>query len=653
MVWNLALFQKQNIWFNIFNNLFCSELLGNFLNYSQITDNNHNWGWKDNYFNYAKSPYAQFFTTLDNFFLSSFNNRLFFNLNNNKNSILLNSNKGSNISLQGKVNFFSVNDTIYCLNSYYFQSFSKLKKKTFKFSPKIKIYKKLKLKSIKLTSIKKIQKFYLKYKKLKKNYDFFKIKNYKEFFKNNYLSNLDINFVFFSSFVKTFTVYMHINQTKWKQYTYVFNKQFIHFFRKSYKKTKHKINKYKNVKTHRANIMNLIPNLKNLNSNFIGLKLFSNIFKLGSDLDNKKYTTNKKNRNKNPFKDNLNYKKQFNNFEEFDDLHDFFEFENNNYSTTNVDFNKNLQYNLNTNYFIKTNNLKNKQTKVINYVKNTYFYSLRKNVNSSKIVFDFIELVNIFNKILSKSIKHNLLNNIVSGENFDEIITNIISYTPNKNLINLIMSCNSKLVGKALHFSLLGAKYNNLIDLNNLTSGQNNDLKELLTNFKLLNLFVNDLTYLQKQQIKLILLDFDFDNLKNVNELEYIVSNKNTVIYLFLEYYDLNEIVDDIENNEVNEIDTNVENDEIDEIHQNVKDDDVTEVNEDYQNTENGDSSETINITKTFIAAEKINFLDYYENVTKKRDRKSTKLFLDLELKKFSKKKWKKNWKKYPFYLIV
>ena len=64
----------------------------------------------------------------DNIYLSKLCSRFSYIKLLRDNTILKNTNNGTNCNTQGKVNFFNVNNNIYCLNTYYFQNFLKLKK---------------------------------------------------------------------------------------------------------------------------------------------------------------------------------------------------------------------------------------------------------------------------------------------------------------------------------------------------------------------------------------------------------------------------------------------------------------------------------------------------------------------------------------------
>jgi len=155
--------------------------------------------------------------------ISIFSNRIS-KISCSKDSILKNTNNGSNYSVQGKVNFFSVNDIIYCLNGYYFQNFIKLKKK----SKDKKNSKKPNLQINKFVgNIKKYQKIsknIKKYQKISKNINFLKIKSYKAAVKDQYLLSLAFNFLFYNSYFYEMYDYIHNKLKKPENYLFLYKK---------------------------------------------------------------------------------------------------------------------------------------------------------------------------------------------------------------------------------------------------------------------------------------------------------------------------------------------------------------------------------------------------------------------------------------------
>ena len=181
-------------------------MLADFLNFSNLNDKSV-WVWNDNYFTYFKNVSNYDISLEGDYYFSNFYYRFYYLFNLGKNSMLINTNNYSNTAMQGKVNFFDVNNNIYCLNSFYLQNFYKILNKkssqTKKFLKK-KIKKNYSLSFVyKLHPLKK-QKLFLKNvflyfnKRIKavKIYDFFKIKNYKITIKVLYLMNYDETYIF-------------------------------------------------------------------------------------------------------------------------------------------------------------------------------------------------------------------------------------------------------------------------------------------------------------------------------------------------------------------------------------------------------------------------------------------------------------------------
>ena len=90
------------------------------------------WFWKEFFFSYNEFIFKKQELYENNYYFTKFNHRFFYMHNFKKNSMLLNSNNASNIAIQGKINFFDLNDNVYCLNSYYLQNFDKIKQTIYK-----------------------------------------------------------------------------------------------------------------------------------------------------------------------------------------------------------------------------------------------------------------------------------------------------------------------------------------------------------------------------------------------------------------------------------------------------------------------------------------------------------------------------------------
>jgi len=184
--------------------------------------------------------------------------RFFFILNNPGNRTLLqNTNNWSNDSIQGKLNFFDVNNNLYCLNSYYLQNFTRIKK------PKIK-----KIKTIFIHSRNNLYKASKIVLKTLKNKIKFKIKIYKNVIKSNYFLDADISFVFkyliFSNLMKN-TKFKDINTTIYKPFNLFLNK--------------HKLIQHINLNNYLKYSSNLFYFFKELNSDFFLEVLYINVTK--------------------------------------------------------------------------------------------------------------------------------------------------------------------------------------------------------------------------------------------------------------------------------------------------------------------------------------------------------------------------------------
>jgi len=240
MVWNSSIFQKNNKWFYLFNTQISSYLLNSFLYFSYNTSQ-FNWYWRDTFISYLTnitkcvnntSPLTVRFSSILN--------------NPNKRQILSNTNNWSNTSIQGKLNFFDVNNNLYCLNTYYLQNFTKFKKLKFN---------KTKIKFLhKYNTLYQTSKIITKIlqKKIK-----FKIKKYKTSIKLNYFLNFNITFIF-----KSFKFNMLLKNLNFKKINTVLPVYFKFFLKKN------KLKQYFNLNNYLQYSSNLFCFFEDLNSNF-------------------------------------------------------------------------------------------------------------------------------------------------------------------------------------------------------------------------------------------------------------------------------------------------------------------------------------------------------------------------------------------------
>lgn len=134
--------------------------------------------------------YTIYNTNTESYYYSVLYNRFFHMLSLKKNLVLDNTNNVSNISVQGKINFFDLNNNLYCLNAYYLQNFYKIKQKKNKKNKKKSVVKYLKKKKSNQVSV------YLKLKSLSRVFKYLKIKNHKNFVKSQYVDFYLNNFIF-------------------------------------------------------------------------------------------------------------------------------------------------------------------------------------------------------------------------------------------------------------------------------------------------------------------------------------------------------------------------------------------------------------------------------------------------------------------------
>lgn len=240
MVWNTSIFEKKNKWFYIFNVQISNFLLNSFLHFS-LNDSKLNWFWRDKFINNFNNlnKYITEFSTL--------NIRFFLILSNpNKRKLLSNTNNWSNSPIQGKLNFFDLNNNLYCLHAYYLQNFFKIKKR--------------KIKTKKFSTLKFNFKNLYKYSKpvvkILKNKIKFKIKTYKNSVKSNYF--LNINNVFIFKYLKFNMLLKNINLKN--KNTKMFNISF-NFFKKD-------VVQYLNFDNYLKYTANLFYFFEDLNSNF-------------------------------------------------------------------------------------------------------------------------------------------------------------------------------------------------------------------------------------------------------------------------------------------------------------------------------------------------------------------------------------------------
>jgi hypothetical protein len=174
----------------------------------------------------------------DSLYISQLQKRFYYLKNCGIKGILKNTNYGSNASVQGKVNFFNVNNTIYCINAYYLQNFIKIKKKNKKEHFKKKKKKYVSYRSLilfcKPKRIKYIYKFYTKVKQFRKRFDNFKIKNYKLSIKYNYYSNENLNYVFSNPAHYSSTVFLFNTYRSYNHYKTFYSRFYFYIKKKTY-----------------------------------------------------------------------------------------------------------------------------------------------------------------------------------------------------------------------------------------------------------------------------------------------------------------------------------------------------------------------------------------------------------------------------------
>jgi len=249
MVWNSCIFQKKNKWFYILNEKVSIFLLSTFLHFSANTSK-LNWYWRDNFINYLNNLNKYTNNT------SNLTARFFFILNNpSRRTLLQNTNNWSNDSIQGKLAFFDVNNNLYCLNSYYLQNFSRIKK------PKIK-----KIKTIFICSRNNLYKSSKIVLKNLKNKIKFKIKIYKNIIKSNYFLDANTSFIF-----KYLTFSILMKNTKFKDINTTIYKPFNLFLNKD------KLKQHINLNNYLKYSSNLFYFFKELDSDFFLEILYINI----------------------------------------------------------------------------------------------------------------------------------------------------------------------------------------------------------------------------------------------------------------------------------------------------------------------------------------------------------------------------------------
>lgn len=142
-----------------------------------------------------------------------------------KNVILDNSNRGTNMSIQGKTNFFDFNNNLYCLNSFYLQNFIKTRKKAIIHKNKNFYKTQFNNKTTITTS-----KFFFKYKNIKKLTKSLNLNEYKINFYNSI--SVNNNGLFFN---KIFNIPPHyiINKVLLKNDDY-YLQTYNSFFIKTY-----------------------------------------------------------------------------------------------------------------------------------------------------------------------------------------------------------------------------------------------------------------------------------------------------------------------------------------------------------------------------------------------------------------------------------
>jgi hypothetical protein len=219
LLWNNIVFEKKNPWSKIINCIFSKNLLNSFINYSWLLAKK-NWIWSDNFFRYT-SLYKNDL----NIITPTLEKRINKQINLSTNSILKNSNNGTNESILGKTNFFTLNDNLYCLNAYYLQNFSNIKSRKKSNNKKINLKKKYKFNAKGREVLYKIKH---KHTHKKKNINLYWKFKFGKFIQNNFEINLIKNY----KIVNKNIINLNSNHNKYflNNYTNYYIKLFLYNF---------------------------------------------------------------------------------------------------------------------------------------------------------------------------------------------------------------------------------------------------------------------------------------------------------------------------------------------------------------------------------------------------------------------------------------